>query len=41
MATTVGIGGMLYGVALAWGAVLRDEALGALGLIGAGVVASL
>ncbi len=27
MATTVGIGGMLYGVALAWGAVLRDEAL--------------
>ncbi len=41
MATTVWIGGMLYGVALAWGGVLHDEALGIAGTAGFGAVASL
>lgn len=41
MAATVWIGGMLYGVALAFGGVLHDESLGALGLVGTGAVASL
>ncbi len=41
MATTVWIGGMLCGVALAWGGVLHDEALSIAGTTGFGAVASL
>lgn len=41
MAATVWIGGMLCGVALAWGGVLHDQALGLVGTIGFGAVASL
>ena len=41
VAATVWIGGMLCGVALAWGGVLHDEALGIAGTIGFGAVASL
>ena len=41
MAATVWIGGMLCGVALAWGGVLHDEALGVIGTLGFGAVASL
>lgn len=41
MAATVWIGGMLCGVALAWGGILHDEALGIVGMLGAGAVASL
>ena len=41
MAATVWIGGMFCGVALAWGGVLHDEALGLVGTIGFGAVASL
>jgi hypothetical protein len=41
MAATVWMGGMLCGVALASGGVLRDEALGIGGTVGFGAVASL
>lgn len=41
MVATVWIGGMLCGVALAWGGVLHDEALGVIGTLGFGAVASL
>ena len=41
MAATVWIGGMFCGVALASGGVLRDEALGIVGTVGFGAVASL
>jgi hypothetical protein len=41
LAATVWIGGMLCGVALASGGVLRDEALGVVATIGFGAVASL
>jgi hypothetical protein len=41
MAATVWIGGMLCGVALASGGVLRDESLGIGGTLGFGAVASL
>jgi hypothetical protein len=41
MAATVWIGGMLCGVALASGGVIRDEALGMAGTVGFGAVASL
>src|SRR3712207_5981038 len=41
LAATVWIGGMLCGVALASGGVLRDEALGVIGAVGFGAVASL
>lgn len=41
MVTTVWIGGMICGVALAWGGVLHDEALGIVGTLGFGAVATL
>jgi hypothetical protein len=41
LAAKVWIGGMLCGVALASGGVLRDEALGVIGTLGFGTVASL
>lgn len=41
LAATVWIGGMLCGVALASGGVLRDEALGVIGTLGFSAVASL
>ena len=41
VAATVWIGGMFCGVALASGGVLRDEALGIVGTVGFGAVASL
>jgi hypothetical protein len=41
MAATVWIGGMLCGVALAWGGVIHDEALGMAGTVGFGAVASM
>ena len=41
LAATVWIGGMLCGVALASGGVLRDEALGVVGTLGFSAVASL
>jgi hypothetical protein len=41
LAATVWIGGMVCGVALASGGVLRDEALGVIGTLGFGTVASL
>ena len=41
MAAAVWIGGMLCGVALASGGVIRDEALGMAGTVGFGAVASL
>jgi hypothetical protein len=41
MVATVWIGGMLCGVALASGGVLRDEALGVVGTVGFGAVTSL
>jgi hypothetical protein len=41
VAATVWIGGMFCGVALASGGVLRDEALGIVGAVGFGAVASL
>ncbi len=41
LAATVWIGGMLCGMALASGGVLRDEALGVIGTLGFSAVASL
>jgi hypothetical protein len=41
MVAAVWIGGMLCGVALASGGVLRDEALGVAGTVGFGAIASL
>lgn len=41
MAATGWIGGMLCGVAFAWGGFLHDEALGIAGTVGFGAVASL
>ena len=41
VAATVWIGGMFCGIALASGGVLRDEALGVVGTVGFGAVASL